>query len=188
MRITDFGTGGLRCVNIDDSVIWGINIGGSDATISDSGAIFWIAAGKSSETYFSGFTSEVSSRFGRLQAYEDLDDTTKARIENLWAKNRQPLMKSWEGQAKKTGDTKVYDWLKANFKETRTPVVRIHPVTKKKALFVSKAYTNTLEGRNQISSYGSRVSLTSAFRQPYISACPFYLFSDVDVRTANPAS
>jgi taurine dioxygenase len=78
-------------------------------------------------------------------AYEALPEATKRRIEGLQASHS--YLASFEGKTKSgyARDT-LTDEQKAQLSEVTHPVVRIHPKTGRKALYVNPGFTVRLEG------------------------------------------
>lgn len=83
------------------------------------------------------------------QAYQDLDEAFKVRLSSMtsvngWAWGGKGKM--FRKEAERTKDWSYFNWLDRTFKETRFPVIRTHPVSGKKCIYVNQSYTQRIEG------------------------------------------
>jgi taurine dioxygenase len=89
-------------------------------------------------------------------AYDGLTDTTKARIENLTA------VHDWIRTFGMGMDEKTRNELRADFPAVEHPVVRTHPETGRKMIYVNRAFTQYIAG---VSAEESRSLLEHLFAQ-----------------------
>lgn len=80
-------------------------------------------------------------------AYDDLPQAIKDRIEGLWALNVYDLSYSAAGAASKRMTT-----LRSDAPSSLHPMVKVHPATGRKALFVNRLMTYRIEGLPSVES------------------------------------
>ena len=78
-------------------------------------------------------------------AYDALDDATKARIEGLWVVHDHDYILSLSPELQKKQDKGTYDELPP----VTHPLVQVHPVTKRRSLFLSPHTMARVEGLDE---------------------------------------
>jgi taurine dioxygenase len=83
-------------------------------------------------------------------AYASLDDATKEMLDGLYAiHDNQPFLNHMRKQG---APTKEIEALREKFPPVRHPVVRTHPVSKRKSIYVNRIFTRRLDGMSQADS------------------------------------
>lgn len=96
-----------------------------------------------------------------VAAYNKLDNELKARIEGLRAVHDQSL-----GYAKRGLDATQQKALLEKFPPVEHPVVRIHPETGQRMLYVNEAYTSHIVGLSEAESRALLRTLVDEFKKP----------------------
>ncbi len=83
-------------------------------------------------------------------AYASLDDATKEMLDGLYAiHDNQPFLNHMRKQG---ASTKEIEALREKFPPAGHPVVRTHPVSKRKSIYVNRIFTRRLDGMSQADS------------------------------------
>lgn len=137
------GTPGVDCWHTD----------GSDHAVPPLGAVLrgFVIPSLGGDTVFS---SSVS-------AYAALDDRTKQRIENLRAVHSLDQVALYAPMTREQ-----IDQLRRHYTPIEHPVVRIHPDTGERTLFVSQFYTSHIVGMDPIESRALLDRLCDEFKRP----------------------
>jgi alpha-ketoglutarate-dependent taurine dioxygenase len=98
-----------------------------------------------------------------VAAYEGLSDAVKARIENLWSVH--DAMKTFRREPERL-TPEVFQKMDAQFTPRPQPVVRIHPETGERALFVADAYSTHIIGLDPAESDTLLRHLLDQFKRP----------------------
>ena len=83
-------------------------------------------------------------------AYETLDDKTKEKIDGLFAVHDNEIF--LQGMRNRGAGDDEIEMMREKFPPARHPVVRTHPVSKRKSLYVNSTFTNHIEGMSKAES------------------------------------
>ena len=83
-------------------------------------------------------------------AYDNLDEATREQIDNLWAVHDNETFLRRMQQA--GASEEEIEAKRAEFPPQRHPVVRTHPVSGKKSIYVNTVFTRYIEGMDEVSS------------------------------------
>ncbi|PHQ72072.1 MAG: taurine dioxygenase [Sneathiella sp.] len=97
-------------------------------------------------------------------AYEGLDDETKDEIEGLTAMHDwRPFRQAMYG---KPGAEQLIKDLKAKYPPSEHPIVRTHPVSGRKAIYVNNSFTTNIKGKTREESIGLLTKLYQTASKP----------------------
>ena len=89
--------------------------------------------------------------FSNLEAaYSSLDDATKKTLDGLYAIHDNKVL--LDGMRKQGASKKEIQALQEKFLLARHPVVRTHPVCKRKSIYINRIFTRRLDGPSQADS------------------------------------
>lgn len=83
-------------------------------------------------------------------AYSSLNDATKKTLDELYAIHDNEVL--LDGMRKLGASKKEIQALQEKFLPVRHPVVRTHPVCKRKSIYVNRIFTHRLDGLSQTDS------------------------------------